>query len=124
MPICPKCGKQNPDSADQCAQCGAQLSETDRNDESTGDAGPADALVELATFHTVSEADMVQELLESNGITSVLHGENDPIGSTSGAEPIILLVEKKDLASATDLYQAFFSGDQAVSEESSQTEDD
>ncbi len=124
MPICPKCGKRNPESVDLCAQCGARLSEAGQNEEPAGDSAQVDALVELATFHTISEADMVQELLESNGITSVLHGENDPIGSMSGADPITLLVEQKDLPGATELYQAFFSGDQTVSGESTQTNND
>ncbi len=124
MYICPKCGNRNPDNTDKCAQCGAELSEILPNEETAQGIDRVGALVELATFHTVSEADMVQELLESNGITSVLHGENDPIGAMSGAEPIILLVEKRDLPGATELYQAYFSGSQAVGADGSQPEND
>jgi len=124
MPNCPKCGSRNPDDAVTCAQCGSALLDVARSEETLPGAADVGTLVELATFHTLSEADMVQELLETNGITSVLHGENDPIGARSGAEPMILLVEKRDLASATDLYQAYFSGDQVAKEDSPRSEDD
>ncbi len=122
MSICRKCGNDNPVTQATCTRCGADLSEQTRTEEAPLDSGQE--LLQLATFHTISEADMVQELLESNGITTVLHGENDPIGAMSGAEPIILLVEAKDLARATELYEAFFAGQEVIGEDSSQAEMD
>jgi hypothetical protein len=71
-------------------------------------------LVVLATFKTVAEADMVQELLENNGILSVIHGQTDPIGAAGRAEPISLSVESKDAATAQELYEAFFAGDETA----------
>lgn len=114
MPICPKCGLGNSDTAENCAECGAGLP---RAGSTGGDVESSEDLVQLATFHTVAEADMVQELLETNGITAVLHGETDPIAAVSGAEPIALMVGRQDLANAQELFEAFFSGEAAVQED-------
>ncbi len=124
MLICSKCGKENPDNISSCAQCGADISEANPPGDTSKGAGTADELVLLATFHTVAEADMIQELLETNGITSVFHGKTDPIGTRSGAEAISLLVEKNDFSSALELYEAFFAGDAAVEDDSSAAEGD
>jgi hypothetical protein len=62
--------------------------------------------------------------LETNGITSVLHGGTDPIGSRSGAEAISLLVERDDFPAALELYKVFFAGDAAVGEDSPAAEGD
>ncbi len=113
MPTCPDCGNENPDNTEVCLKCGANLYHSPVHEPTSPSPGD---LAQLATFHTVSEADMVQELLESNGITTVLHGENDPIGAMSGAEPIILMVEKESLPRATELYEAFFAGSEEVSD--------
>ena len=122
MPICSKCGNDNPDNQGRCAKCGADLSPALPPEETT--AGTGAGLVLLATFHTISEADMVQELLESNGITTMLRGENDPIGAMSGAEPMNLMVEKESLERAKELYDAFFAGDVAGSNEGPEAEGD
>ena len=122
MPICSKCGKDNPDDARECANCGAGLSGAEPTAKSSQPAG--DKLARLATFHTLSEAEMAQELLETNGISSVLHGETDPIGAKSGAEPITLMVEKQSLQNAMELYEAFFAGDAVVQEDSPSSEGD
>jgi len=118
MAICSKCGKENLHGLTSCAQCGAALPDADLTRENS-EAGEQDnELVLLANFHTVAEANMVQELLETNGIACVMHGETDPIGTRSGAEPISLLVEKQDSASASELYEAYFAGDAVVQEDS------
>jgi len=111
MSICSSCGKENPAGASCCVQCGSNLP-TSPGGGNSEEAAPEDReLVVLATFKTVAEADMVQELLENNGIISVLHGETDPIGAAGRAEPITLSVEKHDAANAEELYEAFFAGD-------------
>ena len=43
---------------------------------------------------------------------AVQRGENDPIGIVSGAAPVSLLVEERQLAHARGLYEAFFSGNE------------
>lgn len=116
MSICSNCGKENPAGASRCAECGADFSVAVPDGAVVEAAGNSDELVVLATFNTVAEADMVQELLENNGIVSVLHGETDPIGAAGRAEAISLSVEKQDSANAQGLYEAFFAGDASAEE--------
>ena len=61
-------------------------------------------LKQLATFATVAEAEMIRELLKQNGIESTITGEADPIGATSGAVPIELLVDEKDFDRASEIF--------------------
>ena len=123
MTICSNCGKENPADASRCAACGAEFSASVSDRDVADAAGNGDELVMLATFNTVAEADMVQELLENNGIMSVIHGETDPIGAAGRAEPISLAVEKQDSVIAQEIYAAFFSGD-ASAEENPASEDE
>jgi hypothetical protein len=124
MPICSKCGRENPVNTSNCAQCGADISESAPPGKPSAGAGTIDGLVLLATFHTLAEADMIREIMETNGITCVLHGETDPIGTRSGAEAISILVQKDDLLLALELYEVFFAGDGAVEEDSPAAEGD
>jgi len=99
---------------DFCSSCGAPL---------TAESPPAVTerkleLEVLASFATAAEADMVREILEANGIQTLLRGKGDPIGAACQAAPLTLLVEKQDLAEAHDIYGAFFTGDVAEDPES------
>jgi len=117
MPFCPKCRTEYTEGVARCSDCGSELVAA-LPAQASADAEDADfGLVELSSFATVSEAEMVQELLESNGIRTVLRGEADPIGVTSGANPTTLLVSENDFARARDLFGAFFAGAGDVTEE-------
>ena len=110
MPYCPQCGAECRAGIQSCPDCGVGL--IDVPPEELGAArGEGLELVELAGFPNFSEADMVRELLESNGIRTVPRGEADPIGATSGAAPTTLLVEEKDLDRAREIYDAYFAGE-------------
>lgn len=118
MPFCPDCQAECGAEALQCASCGAMI--RDRlGAESEESAVDGDELVELAELSNSSEAEMIAELLENNGIRTVVRGEVDPIGLASRAAPPALLVERRQLLPAQKLYEAFYSG-----ETSGQTVDD
>lgn len=110
MPYCPICEAEYRDGVQRCSDCDvdlvAALPEQQPEDTDPG----AVELTELANFGTAAEADMIRELLESNGISTVARGETDPIGAASLAEPVTLLVERRDLDRARGLYDAFFAG--------------
>ena len=109
MPFCPACRMEYANLADKCESCGIKL--VDVLPEETEDEKPAGIeLVNLATFFNVSEAEMVKEILEKNGIRTVQKGEVDPIGITSGAAPVALLVEERYLPRARRFYEAYFAG--------------
>ena len=117
MPFCPKCRTEYTEGSTHCSDCGSELVPVLPADAS-GNTGDGDfELAELSSFATVSEAEMVQELLESNGIKTVLRGQADPIGVTSGADPTTLLVSENDFARARELFEAFFAGTDDVTEE-------
>lgn len=69
-------------------------------------------LVALAHFSNSIEAGQVGELLENNGISSILQGVNfgglEPLLLPGGYSEITLLVPETELARAQELYAAFF----------------
>jgi len=109
MPYCPNCHEETSAEWTRCAQCGSDLPEGFGARE-PGTEEDTQKLVRLATFPSVVEADMIKELLETNGIQTMVRGESDPIAVTSGAAPTELLVLEPDLERAQGLYQAFFAG--------------
>lgn len=68
--------------------------------------------VALAHFSNSVEAGQVSELLENNGIRSILQGVNfgglEPLLLPGGYSEITLLVADTELEQAQQLYQAFF----------------
>jgi hypothetical protein len=117
MPFCPSCRAEYRDGFTRCAECDVELvAELPAQNLNERDPDKV-KLAELASFPNASEAEMIQELLESNGINTVIRGDVDPIGATSGAEPATLLVDDNDLARAREIYEAFFAGDVTSSED-------
>jgi hypothetical protein len=117
MPFCPKCRTEYTEGVTRCSDCGSELVAALPPPASVEARDTDFELVELSSFATVSEAEMVQELLESNDIRTVLRGEADPIGVTSGADPTTLLVSEGDFARARELFEAFFAGGGDVTDE-------
>ncbi len=109
MPYCPNCQTEYESSLAYCPACQVQLVDTLPQPEIVDGAGGF-GFVELAEFTNVSEAEMIQELLEKNGVRTVLRGEIDPIGVASGAAPTALLVEERDLLRGRELYDAYYAG--------------
>jgi hypothetical protein len=117
MPFCPSCRAEYREGFRRCEECDVELVAElpaqrghDRNPDKM-------QLAKLASFPNASEAEMIEELLEGNGINAVIRGDVDPIGATSGAEPATLLVDEADLARAREIYEAFFAGDVTSSED-------
>jgi hypothetical protein len=108
MPFCPECMAEYRGYVQRCSDCDVDLVES-LPDTPEEDAGLD--LVELAEFPNSSEADMVRELLEGNQIRSVLRGKTDPIGATSWASPVTLLVERRDEERARQIYEDFYAGE-------------
>ena len=104
MKICPKCGKENPDSAEYCIYCGAKLEPTEEDFE----------WVKLLTAQNQFEADVVINLLESNGIHTMTKRPNAGItGSFMLANPLMgstgawdIFVMRVDLPKAQEILKA------------------
>jgi hypothetical protein len=116
MPFCPNCESEYQAGIKRCSDCGAELVETLPDVDETAIDSEDVELVELASFPLSAEADMIRELLDTNGIRSIVRGETDPIGAASMASPAALLVEQRDLARARELYDAFFAGEEVIEE--------
>jgi len=101
MPFCPSCGIEYRPESTCYAGCNVELVDS-LPAEDSGEINPdAVQLVELASFPNASEAEMIQELLESNGISTVIRGDADLIRATSGAEPRRLADRSGRLGSRT-----------------------
>ncbi len=122
MPFCPNCQIEYRDGFTRCTDCDIDLVPAlPRESPPEGDTEPLE-LAELATFPNASEAEMIQELLEDNGISTVLRGDVDPLGVVAGATIITLLVKQDNLPEAQKLYSEYFVGE--VQEEPQPEADD
>src|SRR5512137_1560410 len=111
MPFCPNCKTEYRSGFTRCTDCDVQLVPSLPQEEpEVGDTGPVE-LVELAAFPNASEAEMIQELLEDNDISTVLRGDADPLGVVPGSTNIALLVKQADLPEAQRLYDEYFAGE-------------
>jgi hypothetical protein len=111
MAFCPSCRAEYRAEFTRCADCDVELVDSRPAEDSHVIKTDEVQLAEVGSFPNASEAEMSRELLESNGISTVIRGDVDPIGAISGAELATLLVVQSDLARAREIYEAFFAGD-------------
>lgn len=84
--------------------------------------------VALAHFPNSVRAGIVKELLENNGIATIMQGGNfgglEPLLLPGGFSEITLLVPENDFERARELYDAFFEqeGDESLPEGADLTE--
>ena len=113
MPFCPNCKTEYRSGFTQCADCNVDLVESvpqpTPEEIAEDNLCRLDDLSALADFSNRSEAEMIQELLADNQIESTLRGE--VYGYILGSvRPVTLLVEKHNLESAREIYEAYFAG--------------
>jgi hypothetical protein len=60
------------------------------------------------SFKTSTEADMVREVLGTNGIRSFVEGGSFAVLPSSFSEEIVLMVDDRDLERAAEIYEAYF----------------
>ena len=129
--FCPTCEAEYEPGITRCADDGAELV-----DQLSVAAGANDeqrsSLCELHTLSSPAEAEMVNDILQQNGIRSVVQsGASDqfsPLFSVMapGAQ---VLVDERDLDRARELYASFFGEDTSpltgpASEEDEEDEED
>jgi hypothetical protein len=111
--FCPTCESEYESGITRCADDGAEL--VDRLSVAAGaHDGSESRFVTLHTLSSPAEAEMVNDILQQNGIRSVVQsGASDqfsPLFSVMapGAQ---VLVDERDLDRARELYSSFFGED-------------
>lgn len=112
MPFCPSCHCEYRPGFTRCSDCDIELVESlSKENYEEPDHGELE-LVELASFPNPIKAQMIQELLQANGIVSMLQSDFNAGAGTFTASPNALLVRKVDFPKGRELYEQYFEGDQ------------
>ncbi len=111
--FCPTCGSEYLEGITECADCGvglvAELPKFDDNDEA----------LKILRVTGPTEAPMIKELLENNGIDSILQGQAAAatIPAAGDLNEVRIWVAASVLTRAHELIEAFFDDDSAELEE-------
>ena len=121
MPFCPSCQSEYRPGFTHCTDCDVALVESLPETKLEEGINTAIEMVELATFPDCPEAEMIRELLEENGIATVLMSDAG-VGIAPAGFPCTLLVRREEVERARSLHQEYFAGDEIV--EASEQEND
>lgn len=107
MAFCPNCEAEYKAGITVCPDCDIQLvakltPENKVHDTSDGEP------VQLQSFKTGAEAEMVRELLERNGIRSFVEGGDFAVIPSSFSQEVVVMVDERDLEQAVEIYKAYF----------------
>jgi hypothetical protein len=107
MAFCPNCEAEYKTGITVCPDCDIQLvaeltPENKVHDTSDGEP------VQLQSFKTGAEAEMVRELLERNGIRSFVEGGDFAVIPSSFSQEVVVMVDERDLEQAVEIYKAYF----------------
>ena len=116
MPFCPSCKNEYRSGFTRCSDCNAELVDSLPKENSVEPDQSEWDMVEVGTFPDPQQAQMIQELLENNGIVSVLQSDFNAGTGPFTASPNLLLVRKDDLPKARELYEQYFEGDRLEQE--------
>ena len=116
MAYCPDCEAEYRAGITVCPDCNIDLVSELTPETSVHDKSDAES-VKLRSFRNSAEAEMVSEMLIQNGIRSFVKGGEFAIIPGSFSQEVIVMVDERDLASAVELYEAFFNSESAPSDE-------
>jgi len=107
MAFCPNCEAEYKPGFTVCPDCQIPLVPVltaENRIHDNEEKGP----VQFMTFGTSSEADMVQELLERNGVRAFVKGGSFSVLPTAFSQEIVLMVDERDIVKARELYETYF----------------
>ena len=123
MPFCPKCKCEYRPGFVRCNNCDVGLVEALSEENEQLNRGKLD-LVMLASFPNPMEAQMFQELLESNEIDSMLQSDFSAGAGPFTASPNAVLIQEIDFAKGLELYKQYHGGDQPQTQDISTEKQD
>jgi periplasmic divalent cation tolerance protein len=113
MPVCPKCHSEYKEGISRCSDCAVDLVKELIVEKPEHDLSKA-GLVEVRTFATTTEGEMIQQLLEQNDIRSLLQGASTGGTLFPAATSVVLLVDERDLEKASELIDAYLESEIAI----------
>jgi hypothetical protein len=112
MHFCPNCKCEYRPGVARCSDCDMELVEFRSEENGQKFNRGKLELVSLGSFSVPMEVRMFQELLESNGIVSILQSDSNAGDCTSfTATPRAILVQEADFPKGRVLYEQYFNGD-------------
>ncbi len=113
MPFCPKCLSEYKPTINHCNDCDLDLVRELTDENRIHDVSQA-SMIELRTFATAAEAEMIRGVLEQNDLRSMLQGETSSAGLFPAATSVSLLVDERDLEQAKELIDAYLEAEIVV----------
>ena len=112
MAFCPNCEAEYRAGITVCPDCNLELVGELTADNKVHDTSDSDP-VRLRSFINGAEAQMVSEKLEQNGIRSFVEGGNFAVIPSSFSQEVVVMVDRRDLPRAIEIYEAFFDSESA-----------
>ncbi|MHB8104895.1 MAG: putative signal transducing protein, partial [Dehalococcoidales bacterium] len=114
MKYCPKCRGEFQDWVEKCVDCKVELVDalpiiTDAENIDPGLESPTDPLVTIAIYNTAVDANLVKEIMESEGIPEVVVNEIEHTSNWIASQAIggvHLLVRESDVGEAVEIVKS------------------
>jgi hypothetical protein len=115
MAFCPNCEAEYKEGFTVCPDCELELvaeltPENKVHDTSEGEPVP------LQSFKNSAEAELVRELLNSNGVRSFVQGGDFAVIPSSFSQEVVVMVDERDLTRAIEIYEAYFDSETSDAE--------
>jgi len=121
MAFCPNCEAEYKTGITVCPDCDIELVAALTPENKVHDTSDGEP-VQLQSFKTGAEAEMVRELLERNGIRSFVQGGDFAIIPSSFSQEVVVMVDERDLDQAVEIYNAYFDADSTAPSTEDQSE--
>jgi len=117
---CPSCRAEYKEGITVCKDCETTLVAELPPPESD----PGATLVQVACFKLASDAHMLEEMLNDNGIEASVQGDADVVTAPSGFCEVSVWVDVRDQEKAEEIFQEFFDAEVEAPEDGDEDEDD
>ena len=120
MAFCPNCEAEYRTEVTVCPDCELELVPELTQENKVHDTSDR-TFVPLRSFNNSTEAEMVFELLDRNGIRAFVKGGEAGIFGTSFIGGVVM-VDEPDLPRAVEIYEAYFDAESTAPPEDNQSD--